>query len=83
MKVLLDAGASVDTQDEGGWTALHCAALHGEDACVALLVQAGADPSVKDNLGRDCYHYAGDKRSVKALEALVSEREAAAASTKR
>jgi len=73
---LLAAGADIAVQDEGGWTPLHCAALHGEDECILALLEAGADPGVTDNLGRDCVHYAGDKRTVKLIRDAVEARDA-------
>ncbi len=51
-RVLLDAGASPDERQSGGWTPLHAAAHNGSAAMVALLLEAGADPSLTNDDGR-------------------------------
>ena len=53
VKLLLSRGASVNTQDWHGWTALHHCALTGLDKrCVGELVSAGAKVTAEDNLRR-------------------------------
>jgi ankyrin repeat protein len=42
-RLLLDAGADVDGQGEGGFTALHAAAQSGDTELVRLLLERGAD----------------------------------------
>jgi ankyrin repeat protein len=44
-RLLLDAGADVDGQGEGGFTALHAAAQSGDTELVRLLLERGADAS--------------------------------------
>ena len=39
-----------------GWSPLHYAANGGQDDVVTLLLQAGADPSAKDNEGETPLH---------------------------
>lgn len=47
------------SQDKNiGLTALHIAAMLGNVKLVTLLLRYGADPSVKDNIGRTPFHYA-------------------------
>lgn len=46
---LLSAGAALEARDSEGRTALHVALDYEQDACVALLVRAGADPHAKDH----------------------------------
>lgn len=43
---LLDAGAEVDAAQEGGWTALMAAAMHGHVGLVSRLLASGADPGL-------------------------------------
>lgn len=50
---LLDAGADVNAQDKGGMTALMVAARYSRKEAVALLLARGADPSIRDNQGRN------------------------------
>src|SRR4051812_1814613 len=47
--VLLDAGAPVDAQQHGGYTALHEAAINGNDALVDVLLAHGADVALPDD----------------------------------
>ncbi len=48
---------AVDQQEEG-YTALHAAALHGDDVMVRLLLGHGADPGVRDDEGRTAADHA-------------------------
>lgn len=57
-RVLLDAGALVDARQGGGYTALHTAAMHGDDLLVDLLLEAGAEPRVRSDDGLDAAGYA-------------------------
>lgn len=51
IKLLLDAGADVHTQDSAGQTALHVVSTNGHGTCVKMLLDAGADPSLTDSNG--------------------------------
>ena len=56
---LLELGAFVNWQDPGyGRTPLHIAAAKGHHAIVKLLLQAGADPAIKDKGGQTPLRYA-------------------------
>jgi ankyrin repeat protein len=46
IKRLLAAGAQPNVQQQGGWTPLHAAAVHGRMDGVALLLEHGADPAL-------------------------------------
>jgi uncharacterized protein len=50
-QLLLDAGAGVNGQAEGGFTALHAAAQNGDEELVRLLVERGADRSLTTDQG--------------------------------
>ncbi len=59
VKVLLrHEGIEVDFQDDHGATALHHAAVRGHREIVETLLEAGADPLVKDSHGRVASDYA-------------------------
>jgi ankyrin repeat protein len=54
LKVLLAAGADVNAVDHFGYTPLHYAATidFGDSATATALLQAGADPNIKDKKGK-------------------------------
>jgi hypothetical protein len=49
---IIRAGANLNAVDGSGNTALHLAVLHGEIASVKLLLEAGADRSIKNRKGK-------------------------------
>lgn len=51
LRQLLAGGASEDSADEDGTTALMAAAFAGESAIVRLLLERGADPDLQDESG--------------------------------
>jgi ankyrin repeat protein len=51
-RLLLDAGADVDARGEGGFTALHAAAAHGDEELARLLLERGADASLAADDGK-------------------------------
>jgi len=51
-RALLAAGADVNAVQQGGWTALHAAALHGNLPLVRLLLEAGAAAGAKNDTGQ-------------------------------
>jgi ankyrin repeat protein len=48
----------VDDRQHGGYTALHAAAMHGQDDVVDLLLARGADPSVRTGDGKSAADFA-------------------------
>lgn len=52
VQAVLDGGPNVDSQQAGGFTALHAAALHGDEAMVNMLLKAHADDSLPAEDGR-------------------------------
>merc|ERR1719433_1639454 len=53
VKLLLSLGANPDLRMADGMRAIHLAAQSGSDECFQALLQSGANPLAKDNLGRD------------------------------
>lgn len=51
-RALLDAGAEVDARQQGGYTALHAAAQHGNAGLVELLLERGANPRIRTARGQ-------------------------------
>ncbi|SDY87024.1 Ankyrin repeat-containing protein [Bacillus sp. 166amftsu] len=58
---LIEQGADVNAVQSGGWTGLHEAALLGDEKIVALLIENGADKSIKKNDGKTAYDIALEK----------------------
>ena len=68
---LLQNGAVVNTTDDWGTTPLMNAVHYAEDTDIAkLLLENGADPSLKDTAGKTAYDYAMEYRDKKHVELL-------------
>jgi ankyrin repeat protein len=52
VELLLEHGAEVNAQQQGGWTALHAAAHHGDVAMAKMLLARGADPKDTNGEGK-------------------------------
>jgi ankyrin repeat protein len=73
IRLLTDAGASVDDIDRLGRGALHLAALAGNPATTRVLLQRGADPSRVDaRRGATPAHYAAAFARVDAMAMLCA-----------
>ncbi len=70
---LLANGADVNETTGGGQTALILAVIFGHTNLVKLLVNAGADPQLRDNLGLNAIEWAKRRGSKEALEILGNE----------
>ncbi len=68
VKLLKDAGASINGHDNQGLTALHSAAEHGWNDTVKLLVSDGADLQPKDSRGLTPIDYAAGRHPRAFLE---------------
>lgn len=79
---LLASGADVNETTSGGQTALILAVIFGHTNLVQLLVNAGADPQLRDNLGLNASEWAKRRGSTDALEILTNGRVSAAARKK-
>lgn len=65
-RLLIERGASIDSQDNRGWTALVCT-KH-----TVLLLESGADPNIPDNLGETPLMHAVARADFAKAEALVT-----------
>ncbi|MGL9779470.1 MAG: ankyrin repeat domain-containing protein, partial [Wolbachia sp.] len=83
VKLLLEKKVKVDEQMSGDvnskFTALHIAASHGHQEMVQLLLDANANPSLKDSRGRTPRDIVGDAEGKKAIIEML---EAASFSTR-
>ena len=52
VKLLLNNEACVNARQRGGWTALHAAAMNGDQAMVDALLEAGADAGLESDDGK-------------------------------
>lgn len=57
---VLDGGPDVNARQAGGFTALHAAALHGDERMVDLLLKARADTTIAADDGRKAADFARD-----------------------
>jgi hypothetical protein len=76
---LLAKGVDVNETTGGGQTALILAVIFGHTNLVKLLVNAGADPQLRDNLGLNAIEWANRRGSREALEILTDTPESTAA----
>ena len=67
---LLGRGADVNESTSGGQTALILAVIFGHTNIVRLLVRAGADPQLRDNLGLNAIEWAKRRGLTEALDIL-------------
>lgn len=66
-RVLLDAGVEIDLPGEHGYTALLEAVEQGHVDVVRLLLERGADPYRKSQMGWDAFSYPADRPDVVAV----------------
>lgn len=67
VRLLLDAGAQVNSKDIFGRIPLH---LAHEKSVVALLLDHGADVNARDDKGWTCLHWAASSRQAYSLETI-------------
>ncbi len=72
VSALLADGADVNGRTSGGQTPLILAIIFGRTQMVRLLVKAGADPELRDNLGLNATDWAKRRGLTEALEILTN-----------
>jgi len=75
---LLGRGADVNESTSGGQTALILAVIFGHTHIVRLLVHAGADPQLRDNLGLNAIEWAKRRGLTEAIDILSNGAESGA-----
>ncbi|KAM0265364.1 hypothetical protein ACHAQJ_000205 [Trichoderma viride] len=71
-KLLLDSyGASMECDNETGWSALRSAAAYGHTNILTYLLERGANIKIRNNVGWTCLHSAADEGHTSAVEALL------------
>eukprot|EP00930_Biecheleria_cincta_P025713 TRINITY_DN18255_c0_g2_i1.p1 TRINITY_DN18255_c0_g2~~TRINITY_DN18255_c0_g2_i1.p1 ORF type:complete len:1698 (-),score=262.36 TRINITY_DN18255_c0_g2_i1:60-5153(-) len=63
--------ALLDSEDNQGWTALHCAAFQDHQALVACLLRAMANPRCFDKDGHSPLHVAASAGALRSVQALL------------
>lgn len=71
MALLLDHHAYIDATSPNGTTPLMMAARYGSFAATKLLLEAGADPSLKNDLGMSAVDFAGAVDRADVIELIV------------
>src|SRR5690606_15826071 len=73
VKVLIDAGAEVNAQDEEGWTPLMRAAYDDDIEKVQILLFAGAELNARNNEGENAWDQTADPEIEDLLVSFGSE----------
>lgn len=71
-RLLIDAGADVEANDDEGQTPLHFFAAHSEPESLELLVRAGADVDALTIDGFSPLHFAARHAKTRSVETLLS-----------
>jgi ankyrin repeat protein len=71
MQLLLDKHAYIDAASPNGSTPLMMAALYASPSAVKLLLDAGADPSLKNNLGLTAIEFARNAQRTDVMELIA------------
>ncbi len=77
MELLLEQHAFIDAQSPNGTTPLMMAAHYGSPAAVKLLLEAGADATMKNQLGMSAVDFANRANRKDAAELIVASLRAA------
>ena len=72
VRLLLDENAYIDAASPNGTTPLMMAAQYGTDAAVKLLLEAGADPQLKNEQGLSAFDFANRSGRVKTAELVAA-----------
>jgi len=72
MRLLLDKFAYIDAASPNGSTPLMMAAMYGNSSAVKLLLEAGADPTIKNQLGLTAIDFAQQVKRVESAEIIAA-----------
>lgn len=77
VKLLLQAGANPDAQQQAGYTPLHEAAVNNNAELAGELLRAGADPGIRSDAGQTAADMAREKGYAQIAEMLETRKPAA------
>ena len=72
IKLLLSQGFDIDSRDRNGVTPLMSTARYGQQGAFQMLIQKGADPSLKYNWGYSLLHKAAEGGNTSIINELLS-----------
>jgi ankyrin repeat protein len=70
-RMLIDAGANVNVQDDNGYAPLHVAAKYGNEEILRMLIDAGANVNVQSNTGWTPLHDVAYEGNVEIARILI------------
>lgn len=71
LKLLLDAGAYIEAKNKSGNTAVHIAAIKGDEFIINLLLKEGANVNAKNNVGHTPLYLAAQKGKEGTVKLLI------------
>jgi len=72
VRMLVDKGADPNAKAQSGSTPLHTVAFTGDRASLDLLLEHGADPTIKNDDGKRAADIAGERRHQEIADLLVT-----------
>jgi ankyrin repeat protein len=72
MQLLLDNHAYIDAASPNGSTPLMMAAMYGNASAVKLLLEAGADPTLKNGIGLTAIDFANRVKKAESIEIIAA-----------
>ena len=72
IKILIQAGGDINSQNEDGFTPLHVASMKGLVKAINSLIQAGVDVNCQNRIGSTALHVASRYHRVEVIWALLA-----------
>lgn len=73
VRLLVEAGAPIDPQQQEGWTPLHGAVHQGNVEMTKYLLAHGADPKLQNDKGKNAIGLAADEGNLEILKLLKGQ----------
>lgn len=72
-KILVEAGANVDIQNDEGQTPLHIVSWEGDEVMLKIFYQGKANPNITDKMDRSPLHVAAERGHTNIVEVLTEK----------